>query len=203
MRHFLLVVLVLIVFTSVGYAVTAAVSVGAQAFYTGEPIIGSVRSLVGPPAAPTARPKPSATSSAAGALAPPTSTPRPTNASLATAVPTPSPVNPTPSGSGGVPSPTATQPSSTPLATAVLSVAERAATLTATTLPVARVGNTGGAGTFLRHSAVLSDHWLLLPDGTTVVLLGSQAVRENENWLWVQDPQGNVGWIQSRYVVQG
>jgi hypothetical protein len=97
----------------------------------------------------------------------------------------------------------ATQPAGTPPPTAVLGVAERAATPTANALPTGHVGNTGGAGTFLRHSAILSDHWLLLPDGTPVTLLGSQAVRENENWLWVQDPQGNVGWIQSRYVVPG
>jgi hypothetical protein len=56
MRHFLLVALVLIVCTSVGYAIIAAVSVAAQALYTGEPIVASVRSLAGPPGEPNSAP---------------------------------------------------------------------------------------------------------------------------------------------------
>lgn len=64
------------------------------------------------------------------------------------------------------------------------------------------VGHTGGSGTYLRHSALFSDHWLLLPDNTPLVLLGSQAEREGELWIWVSDPSGHVGWVQAQYVVR-
>jgi hypothetical protein len=63
------------------------------------------------------------------------------------------------------------------------------------------VGNTGGEGTYLRHSALHSDQWLPLADGTRLVFLGSQAERDNDQWLWVSDPLGNVGWVESRYYV--
>jgi len=74
--------------------------------------------------------------------------------------------------------------------------------LSAPTLPpVLHVGNTGGVGTYLRHSALQSDHWIWLADNTDIKYLGSRAERDNDTWAWVSDSHGDVGWIQTRYVV--
>ncbi len=88
-----------------------------------------------------------------------------------------------------------------PPATAVLSATFSSVAPSPASLPVAYVGNTGGAGTYLRRSALHSDHWLLLPEGTPLVLLGSQAERDDDQWLWVRDPHGHVGWVQLQAVV--
>ena len=195
MRHFLSAVLVLIVCTAFGYGAIAVVSRAAQAFYTGEPVIESVRSLSGSAPSPTPRPKSSPTSTVAAAAqsnTPLATVAVATSVSTTTVQPTPTPLPLTPT----IPPPTGTPPP-----TAVLGVSQQAGTPTSTPAQLGHVGNTGGFGTYLRHSAIVTDHWLRLPDGTPLELLGSEAERDNESWLWVQDPKGNVGWIQARYVV--
>ena len=76
------------------------------------------------------------------------------------------------------------------------------ADLSGPTLPaVLHVGNTGGTGTFLRHSALHSDHWIWLAENADIKYLGGQAERDDDTWVWVSDSHGDVGWIQTRYVV--
>ncbi len=111
------------------------------------------------------------------------------------------PFKPTPNGTqtatprSATPTPTTTTPSPSATATAMT-------TATATPQPIARVGNTGGDGVYLRHTPRLNDTWLAWRDNTPLVLTGAEADGDGEHWLQVRDPRGNVGWVPARYVVR-
>jgi hypothetical protein len=75
-----------------------------------------------------------------------------------------------------------------------------AATENAATPSAGHVGNTGGAGAYLRPTPQHTVRGLLLPDGTPLSLVGIQVVSEGDTWQEVM-AAGNAGWIQGRYVV--
>ena len=113
------------------------------------------------------------------------------------------PIVPTPNGtpvatvtaaSHLTPSPTrAASPTSTPQQTSVP---------TATSAPVvAKIGNTGGDGVYLRHTPRMADKWVSWPDNTPLALLGGTADGDGQHWLQVRDPRGDVGWVPAQYVV--
>ncbi|HLZ09473.1 MAG TPA: hypothetical protein VKT80_12840 [Chloroflexota bacterium] len=95
------------------------------------------------------------------------------------------------------------QPSPTASAVATPTVAQPTATAMPTRPTSALVGlvaNTGGDGVFLRHTPVLSDHWIAWPDNTVFVLLGNEIDGDGEHWLQVRDPRNNVGWVPAEYI---
>ncbi len=103
-------------------------------------------------------------------------------ASLATATSTPSPtaapyLSPTP---GVTPTPAVT---ATPV------------------LRLARVGNTGGDGVYIRRSPNDEDRLLAWPDNTVLVLLGPETEAGGRRWYAVRDPRGNTGWIPGEYLI--
>jgi len=90
---------------------------------------------------------------------------------------------------------TATQPAATPTPSTPTPT-------TPTPQPIARVGNTGGDGVYLRHTPHLADVWIAWRDGTPLTLTGGEADGDGEHWLQVRDPRGNVGWVPARYVIR-
>jgi hypothetical protein len=91
-------------------------------------------------------------------------------------VPSPPSDNPTPVLRTTANATTSTPPTQSPTSTP--RVPPTSVSPSAVPLAAVPVGSTGGSGAFLRHSARYSDHWLPLPDGIPLVLLGSQAERD-------------------------
>jgi hypothetical protein len=65
---------------------------------------------------------------------------------------------------------------------------------------LAKVGNTGGDGVWLRHTPKMSDHWVAWPDNTALTVLGPEADGDGQHWLQVRDPKGDSGWVPAQYV---
>jgi hypothetical protein len=77
-------------------------------------------------------------------------------------------------------------------------VGNRRATVEVTFL----VSNTLGKGMALRSSPVSRDPGKLWPDGTRMAGMGVE--QEAYGWTWrrVRDPEGNIGWMPSNYLIQ-
>ncbi len=77
---------------------------------------------------------------------------------------------------------------------------------TQTTTPVlrlARVGNTGGDGVYIRRSPSDEDRLVAWPDNTVLVLLGPETEAGGRRWYAVRDPRGNTGWVPGEYLIFG
>ena len=70
------------------------------------------------------------------------------------------------------------------------------------TLPVRKVGNTGGLGVYLRRTPRLNDRSHAWKENARMILLGEEAEAEGLHWLKVRDPAGNEGWVPQKYLVQ-
>jgi hypothetical protein len=64
------------------------------------------------------------------------------------------------------------------------------------------VANTGGDGVYLRHTPHMADIWIAWHDNTKLTLLGAEADGDGQHWLQVRDPNNNVGWVPSQFVVR-
>lgn len=110
-------------------------------------------------------------------------------AALASPVPT-TPVAAAPAAS----SPVARMASPAPTS----SVGDQRSTAQATFL----VSNTLGRGMALRSSPVARDPGKSWPDGTRMRGLGAEQEAYGWTWRFVRDPEGNVGWAPSNYLIQ-
>jgi hypothetical protein len=63
------------------------------------------------------------------------------------------------------------------------------------------VSNTLGRGMALRSTPVSRDPGKMWPDGTRMKGLGAEQDAYGWTWRWVKDPDGNVGWMPSNYLV--
>jgi hypothetical protein len=63
------------------------------------------------------------------------------------------------------------------------------------------VGNTGGEGVFIRRTLDAADRIRAWPDKTIMVVVGGDQQAEGRTWKNVKDPDGNVGWVPSEYLV--
>ncbi|GEM_PF-6563824 len=64
------------------------------------------------------------------------------------------------------------------------------------------VGNTSGAGVYLRRTPQANDRMRAWPDGTVMIGVGMDRTAEGIIWKNVRDPAGNVGWIPSQYLIE-
>jgi hypothetical protein len=63
-----------------------------------------------------------------------------------------------------------------------------------------RVGQTGGRGVYLRRTPSRALHIRAWPDRTPLVAFG--ALRSaGQQWVYVRDPAGHLGWVPARYLV--
>lgn len=69
------------------------------------------------------------------------------------------------------------------------------------TLVTLQVGNTDGAGAFIRRTPTITDKIRAWPDGTQMLVVGDEQQSEGIAWKNVRDPDGNVGWVPSQYLV--
>lgn len=63
------------------------------------------------------------------------------------------------------------------------------------------VGNTGGDGVYIRRSPELNDRIRAWPDGTTMISVGDMVIVDYRKWHKVRDPDGNVGFVPSAYLL--
>jgi hypothetical protein len=63
------------------------------------------------------------------------------------------------------------------------------------------VGNTDGLGVYLRRTPELADRVRAYPDGTELLVLGSEVEAAGEAWLPVRTADGTEGWVPRRYTV--
>lgn len=64
------------------------------------------------------------------------------------------------------------------------------------------IGNTLGRGMALRRAPTSADLVKSWPDGTKLEGLGAQQDARGWTWAWVRDPEGNAGWIPTRFLVR-
>lgn len=64
-----------------------------------------------------------------------------------------------------------------------------------------RVANTGGDGVFLRRTPSLDDRAIAWNDGTPMRVVGEPVKGDGIEWLPVEDPRGNRGFIPRQYLV--
>lgn len=118
------------------------------------------------------------------AESPPTATQAPPTVTPTEIPPTPTSPPATPTATEVPPTATPTQPPPTP-------------TVAATWI----VGNTGGDGVFIRRTPDMDDKIKAWPDGTEMVVVGSDVTEDDRIWRNVQDPDGNVGYVPADYLV--
>jgi hypothetical protein len=63
------------------------------------------------------------------------------------------------------------------------------------------VGNTDGEGAYIRKTPNFDDKIKAWPDGTEVTVVADDREEEGTLWKNVDDPDGNVGWIPSKYLL--
>ncbi|MDP2659416.1 MAG: HlyD family efflux transporter periplasmic adaptor subunit, partial [Dehalococcoidia bacterium] len=113
--------------------------------------------------------------------------PTPAQAQLSTPTPMPAPTRTL------LPSPS---PSQAPLS----SPAPMATVAPTPTVVVLEVANTLGKGAFIRREPT-SDPIRTWPDGAAMVVAGEKRQVGGMEWINVQDPAGNVGWMSSNVLV--
>lgn len=64
------------------------------------------------------------------------------------------------------------------------------------------VGNTGQVGVYVRASTVMADKIKAWPDGTYMMQVGPDGEGNGQTWKNVQDPDGTVGWIPARFLIE-
>ena len=65
-----------------------------------------------------------------------------------------------------------------------------------------RVANTGGDGAALRSTPSKTGRLILgLPENSIMVEVGPETMGDGVAWRQVRDPRGNVGYMQSQYLV--
>lgn len=62
------------------------------------------------------------------------------------------------------------------------------------------VANTGGEGVYLRRTPRLDDRLVAWPDGTSLQDLGEEATGDGLTWRKVRDPNGNVGYVPTKWL---
>ena len=67
---------------------------------------------------------------------------------------------------------------------------------------VVRVANTDGQGAFVRRTPNLEDRLVPWPDGTLLRVTGLPRAVAGIEWLPVEDPAGNSGWMPAQYTVE-
>jgi hypothetical protein len=125
------------------------------------------------------------------AAAPPAQAPSPVVAAPASpppATPTVVAVAPTPT------SPVARSASPAP--------ASAAGNQRATTQATFLVSNTLGRGMALRTAPISREPGKVWPDGTRMIGLGAEQEAYGWTWRFVRDPDGNIGWMPSNYLIQ-
>jgi hypothetical protein len=77
------------------------------------------------------------------------------------------------------------------------------ATATSESLPeFLQIGNTGGAGAFIRREPRPGAPGIVaLRDGLPVRVLGPEQIEDGRSWVNVQDRNGNRGWTPREYLV--
>jgi hypothetical protein len=78
-----------------------------------------------------------------------------------------------------------------------------AAEYLAPALPPRRVyvGHTGGLGVYLRRTPRRAVHIRAWVEGTPLVAFGTETDAAGEQWTYVRDPAGNLGWVPAQYLV--
>src|SRR5205814_217730 len=69
-----------------------------------------------------------------------------------------------------------------------------------TATPQALVVSAGGDGVFIRIVPEKTDRYKAWPDGTSMIIVGTDRIVAGKTWKNVQDPDGNVGWIPTEYT---
>lgn len=64
-----------------------------------------------------------------------------------------------------------------------------------------RVGNTGGVGVYIRRTPMLVDHIRAWNDGALMEQIGPDVEAEGIRFVNVRDPDGNVGYVPSPYLI--
>jgi hypothetical protein len=106
-----------------------------------------------------------------------------------TVMPTPEPPDPEP------PAPP------TPAPAVTKAPASAASALRPTSSATFFVGNTQGRGMPMRTAPVPTERGKLWPDGTTMKGLGGEREAYGWTWSWVQDPDGNAGWMPNNFLI--
>ena len=103
------------------------------------------------------------------------------------------------------PTPTITQtPTVTPTPTLTPVPTETSTPVPATSTAIStfyQVGETDGDGVYLRESAGGDDRIKAWPDGTLMMVVGSDESVDDRLWRPVQDPDGNRGYVPVEYLV--
>ena len=64
------------------------------------------------------------------------------------------------------------------------------------------VGNTGGAGVYLRRTPRLDDRDTAYRDGTRLEQIGDDITADGITWHHVRAPDGKTGWVPAQYTVE-
>lgn len=88
-----------------------------------------------------------------------------------------------------------TGPTSTPAP-----VQPTATVIPPTATPQTLVVSAGGDGVFIRIVPEKTDRYKAWPDGTPMIVAGTDRTVAGRTWKNVQDPDGNVGWIPTEYL---
>jgi hypothetical protein len=162
--------------------------------------LGAYQTLEGPATAtptqaerPTVTPRPRPTSPR---VPTPTVTPTPEPTAVPTQAPSPTPeptatARATPSRAPGG------EPTATPAGVGAVDLQEAPAGT------MFRVGNTGGAGVFLRRTPRMGDRLRAWRDGTPMLVVGPPVEGEGRRWGHVMAPDGAIGYIPAEYLVGG
>lgn len=67
---------------------------------------------------------------------------------------------------------------------------------------ILRVANTGGQGVYIRPAPDAPERIRAWPEGSIMVVVGQERAAGGLIWTNVKDPDGNVGWVASDFLVE-